>query len=119
VGEFLILLGAFKSQFLSNSTYAILGATGVIFAAVYLLWSYQRVFFGRLENPANQKLFDLSRREIAVLVPVVVLIVWIGFFPNTFLEKSAAASRQVVQMVESARTGGGGTVALRPGSSQR
>ena len=119
VGEFLILLGAFKSQFLSNSTYAVLGATGVIFAAVYLLWSYQRVFFGKLENPANQKLLDLSAREIGVLVPIVVLIVWIGFFPNTFLEKSAAASKQVVHQVESARTGGGITVALRPGAPQR
>ena len=105
IGEFLILLGAFKSEFLGSHVYAILGATGVIFAAVYLLWSYQRVFFGRLENPENRKLVDLSRREIAVLVPVVVLIVWIGFYPNTFLEKSAAASRQVVQQVHDARLG--------------
>ncbi len=118
VGEFLILLGAFKSEFLSNHTYAILGTTGVIFAAVYLLWSYQRVFFGKIENPANQKLLDLSRREIAVLVPIVILIVWIGFFPNTFLEKSAAASKQVVHQVQSARTGGG-TAALGPTGSQR
>jgi NADH-quinone oxidoreductase subunit M len=105
VGEFLILLGAFKSQYLANYLYAILAATGVIFAAVYLLWSYQRVFFGKLENPENQKLIDLSKREIAVLVPVIVFIVWIGFYPNTFLEKSAAASRQIVQQVENARLG--------------
>ena len=85
--------------------YAILGATGVIFAAVYLLWSYQRVFFGKIENPENQKLIELSGREIAVLVPVVVFIVWIGFYPNTFLEKSAAASKQVVQQAENARLG--------------
>ncbi len=105
IGEFLILLGAFKSQFLGNHVYAILGATGVIFAAVYLLWSYQRVFFGKLENPENRKLLDLSPREIAVLVPVVVFIVWIGLYPNTFLEKSVAASRQVVQQVQNARFG--------------
>jgi NADH-quinone oxidoreductase subunit M len=105
IGEFLILLGAFKSQFLGSHVYAILGATGVIFAAVYLLWSYQRVFFGKLENPENQKLIDLSGREIAVLVPVIVFIVWIGFYPNTFLEKSAAASKQIVQQVENARLG--------------
>ncbi len=105
VGEFLILLGAFKSDLLGSYAYAILGATGVIFAAVYLLWSYQRVFFGKLDNPENQKLLDLSRREIAVLVPVIVFIVWIGFFPNTFLEKSAASSKQVIQMVQSARQG--------------
>jgi NADH-quinone oxidoreductase subunit M len=105
VGEFLILLGAFKSQLLGNQLYAIIGATGVILAAVYLLWSYQRVFFGKLENPENKKLFDLSGREMAVLIPVVVFIVWIGFYPNTFLEKSAAASRQVIQQVENARLG--------------
>jgi NADH-quinone oxidoreductase subunit M len=105
IGEFLILLGAFKSQFLGNTMYAILGATGVILAAVYLLWSYQRVFFGKLDNPENQRLIDLSGREIAVLIPVIVCIVWIGFYPNTFLEKSAAASKQVVQQVENARLG--------------
>jgi NADH-quinone oxidoreductase subunit M len=106
VGEFLILLGAFKSQFLGSSWFAIFGGTGVIFAAVYLLWSYQRVFFGKLENPANQRLVDLSVREIVVLVPVVALIVWIGFYPNTFLEKSAASSRQVIRQIQDARTGG-------------
>jgi len=101
VGEFLILLGAFESEVLANHAFAILGATGVIFAAVYLLWSYQRVFFGKLENPENGKLTDLSRREIAVLVPIVVFIVWIGFYPQTFLEKSAVSSRQVVNQVRS------------------
>jgi NADH-quinone oxidoreductase subunit M len=107
VGEFLILLGSFKSLFLGSTTYAILGATGVILAAVYLLWSYQRVFFGKLENPENEKLSDLSGREIAVLVPVIVFMVWIGVYPHTFLDKSAAASKQVVQQVETARVGGG------------
>ena len=105
VGEFLILLGAFKSQFLASYWFAVLGATGVIFAAVYLLWSYQRVFFGKLENPANQKLADLSPRELAVLIPVVVFIVWIGFYPNTFLEKSALSSRQIIQQIQDARAG--------------
>ncbi|HCV43601.1 MAG TPA: NADH-quinone oxidoreductase subunit M [Bacteroidetes bacterium] len=105
VGEFLILLGAFKSQYLANYLYAILAATGVIFAAVYLLWSYQRVFFGKLENPENQKLIDLSKREIAVLVPVIVFIVWIGFYPSTFLNKSAATSRQLIHQIENARKG--------------
>jgi len=106
VGEFLILLGAFKSQFLASYWFAIFGATGVIFAAVYLLWSYQRVFFGKLDNPANHKLVDLSMREIVVLVPVVVFIVWIGFYPNTFLEKSALSSRQIIQQIQDARAGG-------------
>jgi NADH-quinone oxidoreductase subunit M len=104
VGEFLILLGAFKSRLLETPAYAIVGATGVIFAAVYLLSSYQRVFFGKSENPENQNLVDLSPREIAVLVPVIALIFWIGFFPNTFLEKSAASAKQITTQVETART---------------
>jgi NADH-quinone oxidoreductase subunit M len=106
VGEFLILLGSFKSTFLSSHLYSILAATGVILAAVYLLWSYQRVFFGKLENSANQLLKDLSPREWAVLVPVVVFIVWIGVSPNTFLEKTAASARQVVHQIQEVRRGG-------------
>jgi NADH-quinone oxidoreductase subunit M len=105
VGEFLILLGAFHSAALGSHVLAILGTTGVIFAAVYLLWSYQRVFFGTLDKEENKKLADLSVREWGVLVPVVVFIVWIGFFPGTFLDKSALASRNVVQQIQNARAG--------------
>ncbi|MCC6398965.1 MAG: NADH-quinone oxidoreductase subunit M [Bacteroidetes bacterium] len=103
VGEFLILLGSFTSQFLGSPWYAIVGTTGVILAAVYLLWSYQRVFFGRVENPENKQLTDLSVREWCVLVPVLVFIVWIGVHPGTFLDKSATATRQTVQRFEDAR----------------
>ncbi len=105
VGEFLILLGAFKSQFLGNHWFVIFGATGVILAAVYLLWSYQRVFFGKLENPANASLKDLNVREWVVLVPVVLFIVWIGFYPNTFLSKSEASTKQLIQQIHDARRG--------------
>jgi NADH-quinone oxidoreductase subunit M len=105
IGEFLILIGAFKSQFLASPWYAILGASGVIFAAVYLLWSYQQVFFGKVTRAENEKLTDLSTREWAVLVPVLVFIVWIGFYPSTFLNKSAAASKALIQQIESARKG--------------
>jgi len=105
VGEFLILLGAFKSNMLGSPWYAIVAASGVILAAVYLLWSYQRVFFGRLENPENKSLKDLSIREWAVLVPVVIFIVWIGVYPKTFLDKSAVAARHVVHQIQDARRG--------------
>jgi NADH-quinone oxidoreductase subunit M len=105
VGEFLILLGTFRSQFLGTPWFAIAASTGVILAAVYLLWSYQRIFFGKNDNPANQSLTDLNTREIAVLVPVVVFIIWIGVVPSTFLGKSAAASKQAIQRIESARQG--------------
>ncbi len=105
VGEFLILLGAFRSDALQSPWFAILGTTGVIFAAVYLLWSYQRVFFGTVTRDENRTVRDLSVREWAVLVPVVVVIVWIGFFPRTFLDKSAVASRTLVQQIVSLRSG--------------
>lgn len=105
VGEFLILLGSFKSQFLGSPSYAIVGASGVIFAAVYLLWSYQRIFFGTVTKEENQKLKDLSLREWFVLVPVLIFIVWIGFFPGTFLEKSSASSHQLIHQIDAARRG--------------
>jgi len=105
VGEFLILLGAFRSKFLGTPWFAIVAATGVILAAVYLLWCYQRVFFGKNENPENQALKDLSTRELVVLVPIVVFIVWIGVYPQTFLGKSAVSTHQVIQTIEDARRG--------------
>ncbi len=117
VGEFLILLGAFKSTFLASRWYAVLGASGVILAAVYLLWSYQRVFFGKAENPENAKLKDLTVREWVVLVPVLVFIVWIGIYPKTFLDKSAVATKQVVQRLEDARRGAPAGMALVPVSN--
>jgi len=83
VGEFLILLGAFKEARL----HAILGATGVVFAAVYLLWAVQRVLFGKIDREENRTLPDLGRRELAVLVPLLVLIVVMGVFPKPFFER--------------------------------
>jgi NADH-quinone oxidoreductase subunit M len=106
VGEFLILLGSFKSGFLGTPWFSVVAATGVILAAVYLLWSYQRVFFGKLENPENKSLKDLNVREWMVLVPVVIFIVWLGVYPKTFLDKSAIAARSVVHRMEEARRGG-------------
>ncbi len=114
VGEFLILLGSFKSTVLGTPVYAILGATGVIFAAVYLLWSYQRVFFGTVTDDHNRSLKDLNVREWAVLVPVIVFIVWIGWFPSTFMDKSALATQQVVRRLELARHGMLTSVSLQP-----
>jgi len=103
VGEFLILLGSFNSTYLGTPAFAIAGALGVILAAVYLLWGYQRVFFGKVDHPENKALTDLTPREWAVLVPVVVFIVWIGVYPKTFLGKSELASRHVIQQFEQAR----------------
>jgi NADH-quinone oxidoreductase subunit M len=97
IGEFLILLGSYNSPFLAHG-FTIAAASGVIFAAVYLLWMYQRVIFGKVTNPANEKLQDLSFREIALIVPIIVFIIWIGVYPNTFLKKSALATTKVVSI---------------------
>jgi len=105
VGEFLILLGSFKSAFLGSHVYTIVAATGVIFAAVYMLWMFQRVMFGQLLNTANQSLLDLSKREIGVLLPIVIFIVWIGVYPAPFLKTSAASTAQIVKMLENAKSG--------------
>ena len=78
VGEYLTLLGAFISPVYNNTLLAILGATGVIFAAVYLLWMWQRVMFGTNDNPANQNLQDVTKQELWQMIPLVVFIVWIG-----------------------------------------
>ncbi len=83
VGEFLILLGTWKA----NHWAAAVAGTGVIFGAVYMLWAFQRVMFGPIKNPENEKLSDLSFREIVILAPLLVLIVWMGVSPNFFFSK--------------------------------
>src|SRR3989442_15775468 len=87
VGEFLILVGTFSV----NKWLAAVATTGIIFAAVYLLWMYQRVAFGEIRHEANRRLADLTPREWAGLVPVLVLIVWIGVYPKAFTAKTEAA----------------------------
>lgn len=104
VGEFLILLGSFKSEVLHSYVYTIVAATGVVFAACYILWMYKRVMFGTLDKPENQKLLDLSKREIAVLIPIVLFIFWIGIYPSTFLSRSAASVKHTVQQMEAAKS---------------
>ena len=95
VGEFLILLGSFNSKYL-NPWFTIASASGVILTAVYILWMYQRVIFGKITNPVNQQLKDLSVREIAVLAPVLVFIIWIGVYPGSFLRASENTTKQIL-----------------------
>ncbi len=102
IGEFLILLGSFKSSSLHSWWFTIFAASGVIFAAVYLLWMYQRVVFGEVKNEAlKHELTDLSKREILVLVPIFVFIVWIGIYPNTFLHLTDASTKMLIDRVSS------------------
>ena len=82
VGEFTILQGTF----MENKAWAALAVPGVILAAAYLLWLYQRVFFGKVENPKNEKLLDLSGRELATFIPLVAIAFWIGLYPKPFFQ---------------------------------
>jgi len=93
VGEFLILVGGFES---SLRWWTIVASSGVIFAAVYMLWMFQRVMFGELDNPKNQALLDLNAREIAIMVPLLVMIFVLGVYPNPFIEKMTPSIKKVI-----------------------
>ena len=96
VGEFLILVGAFQV----HRPAAILATTGIIFAAVYLLWMYQRVIFGEVTHEENRRIPDLSLREWVILVPVLALIVWIGVYPVAFTSKTEASVQALITQVQ-------------------
>ncbi len=97
VGEFLILIGSWKSS-MFNGSLVILATTGVILAAVYLLWMVYRTFFGELTSEANRTMKDLNYREIGLLIPLAVLMVWLGLGPAPFLEKSETAVQVILEL---------------------
>jgi NADH-quinone oxidoreductase subunit M len=97
VGEFLVLLGSFGRFPVPT----LIATTVVIFAAAYLLWAVQRVFFNPLTNPENEKIRDLGPRELAVVVPLVAAMLWMGLYPWPILRRTEAAARQYVEMVHS------------------
>jgi NADH-quinone oxidoreductase subunit M len=97
VGEFLILVGAFQV----NRTLAVVATTGIVFAAVYLLWMYQRVVFGEVTHPENRTLRDLTPREWALLLPVMLFVVWIGVYPVAFTGKMEATVDALISQVHS------------------
>jgi NADH-quinone oxidoreductase subunit M len=108
VGEFLVLLGSFNSSIEHARLYATIAMLGVILAAVYLLWMYQRVVFGDIKNEKNKSLKDLSIREYVVLVPFVLLIFWFGIYPKSLtdwteatLQKNLKSYRSAIEQVKS------------------
>jgi NADH-quinone oxidoreductase subunit M len=96
VGEFLVLLGAFRA----NWHWAAWAASGVILGAVYMLWMYQRVMFGPVTHAENSSLKDLSLRERLVFAPLIILIFWMGVMPQPFLDRAQPALDRTLRLIE-------------------
>ncbi|HEY3489102.1 MAG TPA: NADH-quinone oxidoreductase subunit M [Candidatus Deferrimicrobiaceae bacterium] len=99
VGEFLIMLGAFKTSPIAT----VFATSGVILAAVYMLWMVQRVLFGKLTNAHKLHLTDMNPREIAYMAPLILFIFWIGVYPQPFLRKMDASVNAFVQQIHAKR----------------
>jgi NADH-quinone oxidoreductase subunit M len=94
IGEFLVLLGSYGPYPVAT----VLATTGVIFAAAYLLWALQRVIFNPLDREENRTLTDLTRRELAVLLPLVAGILWMGLYPGPVLRRMEPAAQRYLEL---------------------
>jgi len=103
VGEFMILLGSFKSTVLGSPGLVVLATTGVILAAVYLLHMVYRTFFGELTEAANAEMADVNGRELLLMAPLVVLMFVMGFFPNPFLRQTEPTTEFLLETIEEKR----------------
>jgi NADH-quinone oxidoreductase subunit M len=97
VGEFLVLQGTAQANF----TWTIFAAIGVILSACYMLWMYQRVFFGELKEEVKHHMPDFSAREWACMIPLVVMMVWMGIWTQTFLPAVTEANLKVLDQSKS------------------
>ncbi len=100
VGEFLVLLGAFKSGALATPLFTAFAAIGVILAAVYLLKLAEKVYLGPVKHDSIRDLEPISRREYAVLVPLVVMIFWLGLYPKPFIDLLQPSIIQILEIVK-------------------
>ena len=92
VGEFLVLLGAFKA----NTWVAFLASTSLILGAAYALWLYRKIVFGELTKDSLKGILDMNGREIAIFLPLVLLTIWMGVYPNSFLDPMAPAVDKLI-----------------------
>jgi NADH-quinone oxidoreductase subunit M len=107
VGEFLILTGMWTSSAVTHTWIATMFAgTGVIWAAVYMLWMLQRVLFGETTNPENARLRDLNPRELGLILPLMLLMLFMGVYPRPFLDRSKAAVLEIRRYVLKSAAGG-------------
>lgn len=95
IGELLILQGVF----VASKVWAAFAASGIVLGAAYMLWLYQRTMFGKIENPKNEHLQDLSLREVVTFAPLIVLAVWIGLYPTPFLTRLNTSVDRVIARV--------------------
>jgi NADH-quinone oxidoreductase subunit M len=127
IGEFTILAGAWDipagygflfpwlgSLHIGGRFWAVCGALGIVLGAAYMLWLYQRTMFGKLENPENAKLKDLSTREVLTLAPLVACCFWIGLYPKPFFD---VLERPVAEIVERLEGAGSPAVASARGAA--
>jgi NADH-quinone oxidoreductase subunit M len=104
VGEVLVLAGSFAR----NKVFGTVAALSMVLGAVYMLWMYQRVFLGKVTNPANSEMTDIGIREKLLLVPVIVMMLWIGVYSGPFLRRMDVSLQQVQQRIENVRRPEGG-----------
>nr|CRH07494.1 NADH-quinone oxidoreductase chain M (NADH dehydrogenase I, chain M) (NDH-1, chain M) [Candidatus Magnetococcus massalia] len=101
IGEFLILMGAF----LASKTVAFFAATGLVLGAAYMLWMYKKVMFGEIVHEKNKSLMDVNGREIALFIPLIILTLWMGFYPVPFLDAFHSSVTHLVEQVQVVKTG--------------
>jgi len=96
VGEFLVLVGSWWN----SRIYTIFAASGVILAAIYMLWMLQRVMYGEIKNPKNKELPDLSLREVALMLPMLLFMFWIGIYSQPFLRSMDKSAENFLKVME-------------------
>ena len=98
IGEFLVLAGTYKA----NTLVAVLAATGVILGAAYMLWLYRRVIFGELTKEDLMRIVDLNRREVAIFAPMILVVMWMGIYPSSFLNVMHASVENLQDQFDAA-----------------
>jgi NADH-quinone oxidoreductase subunit M len=100
VGEFLVLMGAFQS----NTWAGVFATSGIILGATYMLYLYRRVIFGELVRAELKAIADLNRRELATMLPLVAIVLWMGIYPKPFLDVFAASVDNIVTRYQAAQS---------------
>jgi NADH-quinone oxidoreductase subunit M len=99
IGEFLSMIGAFKI----NTWVAFLGTTGTILSASYMLYLYRRIIFGTITHDDLRSMLDLNGREVAIFVPMIAIVLWMGIYPSSFLHPMQPTITHIIQHIEAAR----------------